>query len=340
MDMLTSIRTALAALAALGLCGLSMNRAAGGEIATVEHKEQFMVVTDKGEIVSWNLREMTFRKELSTEPVRLKWADVRSVNGAKTEAVLERYRKEAAGRICPDCKGGAELTACAKCKGVIAEKMRACSRCAGTGTVACGAAGCDKGMVPCPGPCVKWGVGRWEKWPDDGSIRRIWEWDTKDGKHHMQGVSRGHIGQVFEIKDGQFVDKGICTVCNGKAVVPCKACSGTGKVACPRCGGSKEEPDPEFTSDCPDCVEGIVPCAKCKGLGLLGEAAGSAPPAEEARVPPAEDKPKEKDPNAIYLKDGRVVKGKVVMRTDSEIIVKTETGKLINIPKAEVESAP
>jgi hypothetical protein len=153
-------------------------------------------------------------------------------------------------------------------------------------------------------------------------------------------MSKAHIGQVFEVKDGQFLDKGICEVCNGKAVVPCKACKGTGKVVCPRCGGSKEEPDPQFTTKCPDCVEGVIPCAKCKGLGLLGEAASPDSPRKETAGASGGDKPREKDPNAVYLKDGRVVKGKVVMKTDTEIIVKTETGQLMNIPKAEIESAP
>lgn len=333
------LHSALVEVCVLLLCG----RASAAETATITYKDRFLIKTEKGEIVSKTLKEVVFVKAAAEGEQKkrlvIKWEDVRSVNGEPAAVVLARVRKQYEDRLCRGCKGGTMRKRCARCagRGKLVEKTMPCRRCEATGQGACHARGCKKGHVQCPGPCIKWGVGRWEHVPGLGMCR-IFEYTDRRGRRCKEGASRAHIGEVVKVKNGQLQRLGPCKVCGGKSRVPCKVCDGSGKAECRTCRGTKQEPDPEFTKPCPDCVKGVLVCKECGGTGLVGKGEG-VPPAAEA--PPASEKGrKERDPNAIYLKDGREIRGKIMVRSGDTIVVKTESGKMISIKTADIESMP
>ena len=81
--------------------------ALSGEPVELKYKRKFLVVTEKGELVSKDLKQIVFRKAGAEDTVTIPWADVRSIDGKPAQEVLAGVRKEYGSRICPDCKGGA-----------------------------------------------------------------------------------------------------------------------------------------------------------------------------------------------------------------------------------------
>lgn len=103
-----------------------------------------------------------------------------------------------------------------------------------------------------------------------------------------QAWSQHHLGEVIEIQNGVPVNIGACKVCGGKGKVSCGTCQGKGMITCELCGGSK-----------------LVPVSWT-----------------------AFNNPKLKNkPNALILKSGEIVIGKIVMRDETVVWVKTEDGK-------------
>jgi len=112
-----------------------------------------------------------------------------------------------------------------------AEEQR-CFQCEARGTVACVADQCDRGHLPCPGPCIRPGKGTWI--PDPHHPGQLGYKLPLTGRSYAL-VSLGHAGEVFTVQNGQAVPLGPCPTCQGRTRVPCKTCQGTGRVTCPVC---------------------------------------------------------------------------------------------------------
>lgn len=117
--------------------------------------------------------------------------------------------------------------------------LAACSRCLATGTITCTGHRCDKGMVPCPGRCLKRSDRGWRTMEGQDPNKLFMVYAVNGG---VQGVSEAHIGEVFEVRLGTFYNLGPCPICNKQTVVPCKQCGGSGRLACPVCHGDKVVP--------------------------------------------------------------------------------------------------
>jgi hypothetical protein len=109
--------------------------------------------------------------------------------------------------------------------------------------------------------------------------------------------SQAHVGELIQIQNGAAVNLGRCPTCKGTTKVKCTVCKGTGEIDCDICEGKK-----------------VVPASWS---------------------PMNNPKSKEKA-DVIHLKDGKTVVGKIIMRSDSVIWVKTETGEKIEINRANV----
>lgn len=88
-----------------------------------------------------------------------------------------------------------------------------------------------------------------------------------------------------------FTDSGYvtCDVCDGTGEINCEECEGIGEIPCETCYGSGIDPDSEDgeecydcngsgnrtcwschgneTTDCPECIDGLVNCEECDGVG-------------------------------------------------------------------------
>ncbi len=320
--------------------------ASAGETVELKYKQKFMVVTAKGTIVSQDMKGVVFRKDGAPEgeTVDIAWPDIRAVDGKPADEVFAKLKERLAALACPDCKGKGNFGKCLRCGGVGKQysKTMACPACKGTGSAACGY--CKKGLVPCPGKCLKVSTPGWKKKPKSGALYRSYTFKDVDGNKVTVDVSIVHVGDVIDLSGGGF-SRYTCKKCSGQATVKCKLCEGTGKRDCAVCRGALEVPDPRSGEKCGGCVSGNVPCKKCGGTGIIGGggSGGVKQPASEpaAGDAPADDTRKvEVDPNAIRLKDGRVIKGKVMMRTEKTVIVKTDSGEVISIDRDQVAPAP
>jgi hypothetical protein len=229
------------------------------------------------------------------QPVELAWQDVKTVSNGLTQRKQEdAWKLTHKDELCEVCHGERAI-ACATCKGTghDPESSKDCKTCNGAQQVKCNQPKCDKGKVPCPGPCLKLSEGHWTT--------------TKDGKHvrtfKMQGetvtVGEEHIGQTgkFEGKTIQFAD---CPTCGKTGTINCPTCHGTSFMPCPTCKADKKP------ADCASCEDGYIACASCAGTGLKGAAAAAvakastgqpapqAPAAEVKAGSPAEPKPEAK----------------------------------------------
>jgi len=321
--------------------------ARAGERVELKYKKKFQVVTEKVELVSKDLTQIVFRKEGAApgDTMTIPWTDVRSFNGQLPEQVLADMRKALADRLCPVCGGGAIVTKCERCRGTgrISDKTMPCPACKGTGKGPCRAPGCKGGRVPCSGPCIKRSEGDWEPWPGHG-VARVWRWKDASGKERLTRLGEEHIGEVWEFTGTKVVSRGRCELCKGTGSAPCKVCGGTGKGECAECRGTGVVPDLRSSRPCPDCRGGIVICKACGGTGIVGGTAppAAAPPAAEtpgAEAKAPEPKP-EKDPNVIRLKDGTVLRGKIMMSMGKEVIVKTEAGQILKLDRDQIVAEP
>lgn len=184
-----------------------------------------------------------------------------------------------------------------------------CPRCKGVGKVNCAARGCVEGKIECNGPCLRLTKGTWFKdeklghGPDE-------LWIAFREKGGTQYWTKGHVGEVVEMRDGKAVIAGKCPVCQGTTRMPCKICGGSAQVACPVCKGQKEIPD--IKSPAP----GIDKSAQ------EPQDAVSSPVSPEFRI--------------FRLKDGREITGKIVIRDVDVIVVRTADGESIHINTAEI----
>jgi len=110
-----------------------------------------------------------------------------------------------------------------------------CTVCEGSGSAACGAAGCVLGKVTCNGPCLRKDTPGWEPREVPGHpADLLWmAFSNPDGS--VQWVSQNHLGQVMEEVNGEWRLTGVCKVCKGSMRMPCPACQG--KEHCPNCSG-------------------------------------------------------------------------------------------------------
>jgi hypothetical protein len=110
-----------------------------------------------------------------------------------------------------------------------------CPACGGERVESCGAPGCTRGRVPCPGPCLKPSSPGWQRMKVAGhGPNQLWmRFVHDDGS--WTAWSRNHIGEVIEKVDGRWTNKGKCPTCQGRATQVCPACQA--KRTCARCGG-------------------------------------------------------------------------------------------------------
>jgi uncharacterized Zn finger protein (UPF0148 family) len=170
---------------------------------------------------------------------------------------------------------------------VPAKGMKVCFNCDGAGRSPCFAAGCKRGMVDCPGPCLKLSSGTWQHMHVEGhSDSELWQ--TFRGIGGTRSWNQGHVGEVIEMQAGSPVNVGKCKTCGGAARVKCSTCAGTGEVGCSICDGQKVVPETWTAFNNPK---------------------------------------QKNQPKMIRLKDGRTIYGKIQSTMGSTIYVKTESGQ-------------
>jgi anaerobic selenocysteine-containing dehydrogenase len=176
-----------------------------------------------------------------------------------------------------------------------------CFNCKGTGTIKCQAPGCQDGQVDCPGPCLKLDRGVWVHMNVAGHPPTdVWQ-KFYGANHSYEAYNQNHVGHVIMMQNGQAVDTGPCKICGGTGKVPCSVCKGTGKQVCPVCGGKK-----------------FIPISWT----------------------PANNPWLNNQPDVIRLTDGRVLFGKVVSTTGTDLLIKTRGGKWLHVTNAEVAPKP
>jgi hypothetical protein len=178
----------------------------------------------------------------------------------------------------------------------LRETTKDCFACFGKGQTSCKIAGCKKGEVDCPAPCLKLSKGNWiHKDVPGHSANELWQ--EFRGKSLRKAWSQGHIGQVIQMQNGEPVNIGTCKTCNGTTRVKCGTCKGTGESICSICDGKK-----------------IVPASWT-----------------EFDNPKMKDRPKE-----IRFKDGRVIRGKILSVLGDTTVIKKADGERIEVKNAEV----
>ncbi len=184
------------------------------------------------------------------------------------------------------------------------ETQKACFACSGKGTLKCEALKCVKGERDCPAPCLKLSVGHWEKMDVPGhSPSEIWQkfYYGTGPKKGYKAWPNTHVGYVIVPTAAGPVDTGLCKTCNGTTKVKCEKCKGTAAIACTMCEGKKTVPESWTETNNPKI---------------------------------------DTDPNYIRLTDGRVIKGKIVLTTDTKLKIKTDSGTYIDIAKDQVVVKP
>ena len=184
--------------------------------------------------------------------------------------------------------------------GGASEPTKPCFNCGGTGNIKCRA--CNNGQMECPGNCLKLSKGTWQHLDVAGHDKsELWQkFYASDGRK-WGAWNQHHIGEVIEMQNGAPVNVGKCKICGGTTHVPCTTCNGTGMIICDICDGKKAVPQ-SWT---------------------------------------AFNNPKLKNrPNAIVLKDGRIIFGKITMSSQTALWIKTETGETINIDRDQVKEMP
>jgi hypothetical protein len=186
-----------------------------------------------------------------------------------------------------------------------AEGVVVCPQCEGAGTAACRMK-CVAGKIQCPGACLKREDPGWKPGAEVGRDRgQAWKYypRRKRGEKGGDWVSDAHIGEVIAYVDGIAVTRGLCPKCGGSTKQTCLPCNGTGKRVCPLCKGKKEVLSSE---------------------------------AEEAK---AAEKKKMKDAVEFVLTDGRTIRGKEMMRTNTKVVIRTEDGEVVEVSPDEIVPA-
>jgi hypothetical protein len=229
------------------------------------------------------------------DAAQVPWKDVKAVsNGLTQKKAADAWKAAHKDELCDVCHGE-RVTVCQVCKGTghDPESSKDCKTCKGAQQVACNHPKCDKGMIPCPAPCVKLGEGTWR---------------MQDGKHvrifHVNGgtawVSEAHIGQIVKFDKAGGMQVEDCPTCGKTGKITCPTCHGTGFIPCPTCKADKK------AADCASCDDGYTACSSCAGTGLkagaplptnTGQLPPVAPPANVKAVGPKEPKAVEKKSN-------------------------------------------
>jgi hypothetical protein len=211
------------------------------------------IVKGKLADAEWNKVKIIVVKDEQLIP----WYEIAKISNGLTRAkVLETFRKDHAGDLCPDCDGF-HFKLCETCKGTgrTPESSKDCPTCKGEFLVDCPTTRCANGQITCPMTCLKLSEGKWID--KDG---------TKVCEYHIGGKSfswdETHVGELVVFEAWEWVNKGRCPLCHGTTTVPDGACLGTGKVPCP------EDVRRLKAATCKDCEYGDITCKTCKGSGL------------------------------------------------------------------------
>ena len=179
--------------------------------------------------------------------------------------------------------------------------QKVCFACNGSGKEKCNLATCEKGQVNCPAPCLKLNVGKWEHMDVAGhKPDELWQkfHYTSGGKSSYKAWNQNHVGEIIEEKPGREpANKGKCPTCQGTTRVKCDKCNGTGILSCGICKGLKSVPSTWTATDNP-----VV----------------------------------DSDPNYIKLKDGRAIRGKIVIQMGNTVVIKPDSGKNIETTKDQI----
>ncbi|HKI69149.1 MAG TPA: hypothetical protein VKA67_06140, partial [Verrucomicrobiae bacterium] len=117
---------------------------------------------------------------------------------------------------------------------VTAEKMQACFQCNGTGMMNCPTCH-GTGWVACPGPCLKLSHGNRHHMNVAGHPPTDLWITFHNANHTTTSWNQNHVGNLIELRNGQWTDVGRCPICGGTGKVKCRACDGTGEVKCTIC---------------------------------------------------------------------------------------------------------
>ncbi len=175
-----------------------------------------------------------------------------------------------------------------------------CPQCLGEGSSPC-KAHCKDGKVRCPATCLKQDDPGWVPGPEGKTVKHFPV--KKKGMSGDSWWSTGHLGQLIVYEDGMPVNKGVCPTCKGTGLIDCKACVGTGRLT----------------------------CALCKGSKRVLQADADAYAAK---------KRDEFSASSITLGDGRVLHGKIISRSDTQVVIKTEDGKMVSVKPEELVEKP
>jgi hypothetical protein len=216
----------------------------------------------KGQYVSADGKVLTLRTLTKGKPdentTEVPWSDIKTTSTGLTRAkAFAAWKEENRNALCGDCAGEG-LTTCATCKGTAHDPaaLKGCATCKDELLVPCKGPKCDKGRIPCPGPCLKLSVGPWVR-KDDGKL-----WKKVPVKGGYGDISESHLGEVWEKdKDGNYSAKP-CPICNKGGFVTCPKCEGKGQFPCPTCFANTK------AAACKDCDKGKSKCATCEGTGL------------------------------------------------------------------------
>jgi len=189
-----------------------------------------------------------------------------------------------------------------------AEPTKPCFKCDGTGRIKCPV--CKDGQVDCPGPCLKLSKGDWQHQDVAGhDPSLLWQRFKWSNGYQYTAWSQSHVGEVIEMQSGVPVNVGKCKICGGTGRVACKTCGGTGTVVCDVCGGKK-----------------VVP-QSWTVLNYLKLKSGSGKPTGSSDTNVS---------NAIQLKGGRVVHGRITKSNSSSFSIKTDAGETNEVDKNDV----
>lgn len=183
-----------------------------------------------------------------------------------------------------------------------------CKRCLATGQITCTAHRCKEGMIPCSGPCLKLSDSGWQRMEGQDPNKLFMIYRVNGG---TQGVSQAHVGEVFEIRFGEFYRLGICKVCQGRTTLPCKVCGGGGKVACTVCLGEKV------------VLKAVAPAA----AAAIATAPGNV-------AEPVEPRPLK----TFTLKNGKSITGTPIVRDGSLVWIRTAEGTKVELKASEIVS--
>jgi len=187
-----------------------------------------------------------------------------------------------------------------------------CARCRGTGFIPCSNPKCKDGLVDCSGPCLKLSVGRWEHMKVSGhDPSELWQKFRNKKGSGWQAWNQHHVGEVVEYQNGVATIAGKCKVCGGTGKEACATCHKEGKLTCPVCHGKGEIPN-AVTTLAPAAAKAKIP-------------ASVIPPAEAAGTP-----------EVFRLRNGRRIEGKIIIRDTDKLIIRTNDGKSVEVPKSSI----